>query len=29
MRETAYVKGYGYVKGDGIFDTVLDKELKL
>ena len=24
MRETAYVKGYGYVTGDGIFDTVLE-----
>ena len=24
MRETAYVKAYGYVTGDGIFDTILE-----
>ena len=24
MRETTYIKGYGYVTGDGIFDTIVE-----
>ena len=24
MRQTTYVKGYGYVTGDGIFDTIVE-----